>query len=143
VIIGGGYAAWRYTQAQYYVGASNGQVAIFRGVNQELAGISMSKVYQPTGIPLSHVAANDLTLVQSTITASSLADARQTVQTIRNDYTCQQAQIALTDWQKGKPKPVTHKVKVKGRTKVRTTTAHYRPAPTIPALCKSASGVAG
>ncbi len=143
LIIGGGYAAWRYSQSQYYVGESGGQVAIFRGVNQRVAGFSLSKVYQQTSIPVSQVAANDLTLVQGTITASSLADARKTVQAIRDDYTCQQAQIALAKWQAGKPKPVTRKVRVKGRTVVRTTQPAYRPAPAVPAFCKTGPGVSG
>src|SRR5262249_6326751 len=30
LVVGGGYAGWHYTQAQYYVGASGGQVVIFR-----------------------------------------------------------------------------------------------------------------
>jgi protein phosphatase len=144
VIVGGGYVAWRYTQSQYYVGASGGQVAIFRGINQRVAGISLSKVYQRPGIPMSHVTASDLTLVQGTITAPSLADAHQTVQTLRRDYTCQQVSIAVTKWQAGKPKPVTRKIKVKGKkTVLRTTTPHYGPEPAVPAFCKAAAGVAG
>ena len=56
VIIGGGYIAWRWSQDQYYVGAdSQGQVVIYRGVNQRIAGISLSRPYQKTGIPLSQV----------------------------------------------------------------------------------------
>ena len=40
VILGGGYVAWRWSQDQYYVGAdSKGQVVIYRGVNQRIAGI--------------------------------------------------------------------------------------------------------
>ena len=38
VVIGGGYAAWRWSQDQYYVGAdSKGQVVIYSGVNQRIA----------------------------------------------------------------------------------------------------------
>ena len=43
VFVGGGYIAWRWSQDQYYVGAdSRGQVVIFRGVNQRVAGVSLS-----------------------------------------------------------------------------------------------------
>ena len=47
VIIGGGYIAWRWSQDQYYVAAdSKGQVVIYRGINQRIAGISLSRPYQ-------------------------------------------------------------------------------------------------
>jgi serine/threonine protein phosphatase PrpC len=143
VIIGGGYAAWRYTQSQYYVGADSGQVAIFRGVNQQVAGISLSRVYQRTGIPMSRVAVSDQPLVQATITATSLADAHKTVQTIRDDFTCQQVAVAVAKWQAGKPKPVTRKVKKHGKTVLQTTTPKYRPAPAVPSYCKTVAGAAG
>jgi serine/threonine protein phosphatase PrpC len=122
VIIGAGYAAWRYTQTQYFVGVSGGQVAIYRGVNQRVAGLSLYR---------------DLTEIRATVTASSLTDARKTVQTIRDDYTCQQAVAAVAAWQKNKPKPVTRKVKVHGKTVTRTTIPHYRPKPTVPGYCKA------
>ena len=53
VVIGGLYLGWRYTQDQYYVGTDGGQVAIFQGINQSVAGINLSHVHQRTGIPLS------------------------------------------------------------------------------------------
>ena len=83
VIIGGGFAAWSYAQHQYYVGASNGQVAIFRGVNQKVAGISLSSVYRRTGIPIAQVTTDDRGQIMSTITASGLADANKIVSSIR------------------------------------------------------------
>ena len=53
VVVGGGYIAWRWSQDQYYVGAdSKGQeVLIYRGVNQQIAGISLSRPYQPDRDP--------------------------------------------------------------------------------------------
>ena len=43
VVIGGGYFAYRWTQDQYYVGAnSEGQVLIYRGVDQQILGVSLS-----------------------------------------------------------------------------------------------------
>jgi PPM family protein phosphatase len=83
VIIGGGFAAWSYAQHQYYVGSSNGQVAIFRGVNQKVAGISLSRVYRRTGIPIAQVTTDDRGQIMSTITASGLADANKIVSSIR------------------------------------------------------------
>jgi PPM family protein phosphatase len=82
VIVGGGFAAWSYTQRQYYVGEKSGQVVIFRGINQKLAGISMSSVYRRTGIPLDEVTTDDRALVTATSSAGSLAEADRIVHSI-------------------------------------------------------------
>jgi PPM family protein phosphatase len=143
-IVGGGYATWRYTQTQYFVGTYSGQVVIFRGINQQLAGISLSSVYQRTGIPMSQVTANDLPSIQDTIVATNLADAQQTVLNIRHDFTCQQAVTAVQKWTAGKPKPVKTRKKVHGRTVTQVKIPPYRPKPPPPpAYCTSLQGVAG
>jgi protein phosphatase len=142
LIAGGGYAAWRYTQGQYYVGAADGQVAIFRGVNERVAGMSLSSVYVRTGIPMSGVPANDAPKVEATITATGLADARRIVLNIRHGYLCQQAFTAVQKWAAGKPKPRKVKKKVHGKTVVHTIVPHYRPKPSVPGYCppQGASG---
>jgi PPM family protein phosphatase len=94
VIIGGGYAAWRYTQTQYYVGTDSGQVAIYRGVNQNVAGLSLSSLYRRTGIPLAKVPLTDQAQIRSTIGPSSLSRAQSIVGTIRHDYQVCQADFA-------------------------------------------------
>jgi PPM family protein phosphatase len=40
---GGG---WQYIQRQCYIGFQDGNVAIFRGINQNLAGIGLSRLVQ-------------------------------------------------------------------------------------------------
>jgi PPM family protein phosphatase len=135
VIVGGGYAAWRYTQSQYYVGTDGKQVIIYRGVNQKVLGMSLSGVYQKTGIPLTKVPANDRSAVQSTTPATSLADARKTVANIRQTITCNDYVAAYNSWVAHKPKPVTTTKKVNGKTVKVTTTPAYKPAPTAPKGC--------
>lgn len=45
VLAGGGFGVWRYTQAQYYVGATDdGYVAVFRGVPGKVVGLQLSTV---------------------------------------------------------------------------------------------------
>ncbi len=96
VIIGAGYAGWRYAQAQYYVGEDAGHVAIFRGINQNVAGLKLSSVYQQTQIPLAGVPVTDQGLIRATISASSLAHAKSIVGHIRSDYQgCASANAAL------------------------------------------------
>ena len=142
LIAGGGYAAWRYTQGQYYVGATGGQVAIFRGVNEQVAGMSLSSVYARTGIPMSGVPANDVRQIQATIPATGLANARSIVLNIRHGYVCQLAFAATAKWAAGKPKPRKVSKKVHGKTVVHTVIPPYRPKPSIPAYCPP-QGAAG
>ncbi|MGO8726612.1 MAG: PP2C family protein-serine/threonine phosphatase [Streptosporangiaceae bacterium] len=126
VIAVGGYSAWRYTQTQYYVGSDGRQVIIYRGIAQKVAGLSLSSVYQRTGIPLSHVSATEAS--QLPLSTDSLADARRTVQNIRFDYNCEQANLRLQQWEANKPKPVTGKKPAKPA-------KPYPPAPVVPANC--------
>jgi PPM family protein phosphatase len=100
VILGGGFAAWSYTQRQYYVGEDGGQVVIFRGVNVKLAGISMNSVYKRTGIPVNQVTTDDRAQLAGTITASSLVDANNIVTSIKTAAaTCAQDFAALQRYQ--------------------------------------------
>ncbi|MEU3713084.1 Stp1/IreP family PP2C-type Ser/Thr phosphatase [Streptomyces catenulae] len=46
-VVGGGlYAGYRWTQTQYFVGAKDDHVALYRGLSQDLAWISLNKVDQ-------------------------------------------------------------------------------------------------
>ncbi len=138
VIAAGGYAAWRYTQSQYYVGTDGHQVIIFRGVDEQVAGLSLSSVYQRTGIPIAHVTANDLPQVKSTITADSLTGAKQIVVNIQHAYTCQVATAALAKWEANKPAPVKPKT-VKGKVIV-PKAKPYPPKPAVPSYCAGQQG---
>ena len=86
VVIGGLYLGWRYTQDQYYVGTNGGQVVIFQGINQSVAGINLSHVHQRTGIPLSGVPSPDSSTIQATTSPGNLAAALTVVANIRKDY---------------------------------------------------------
>ncbi len=84
VVVGGSYVSWRWSQDQYYVGPdSQGQVVIYRGVNERIAGISLSKPYQQTGIELAQVPAPYQQTVKATDTASSLGNAQAIVTNVR------------------------------------------------------------
>ncbi len=44
-VIGGGlYGGYRWTQTQYFVGAKGEHIALYRGIDQDLAWVSLSKV---------------------------------------------------------------------------------------------------
>jgi protein phosphatase len=138
VIVGGGYAGWRYTQNQYYVGTDGQQVIIYRGVNQKLLGMSLSHVYSRTGIKLSQVPATDKSAVVSATAPGTLTDARKTVSSIRQTITCNNYDANYANWLAHKPKPTTKKV---GKKTV-PYTPPYKPAPPTPKGC-TPQGTAG
>lgn len=78
----GGYAAWNYTQQQYYVGANDaGHVAIYRGVSGSLAGLKFSSQKKDTGIKLADLQEDVRDSVQDTIAAKSRSEADDIVAT--------------------------------------------------------------
>ena len=100
VILLGGYFAWSWSQGQYYVGAGGtAEVIIYRGVNQHVAGISLSRPYQQTGIKLTQVPPSYQQTVKATDPASNLSGAQTIVANIRSAVTkCQQGYAALQQW---------------------------------------------
>ena len=136
VVIGGGYGAWQYAQHQYFVGTSQGRVTIFRGVNQQVAGIGLSNVYSRTSVTEQQVPPQELQMVQGTISASSLADAHRIVSQLqaqdavcktaygsRNDWVTQQAAAVAAAKASKKPKPPAS------------------PEPTVPSDCPAAAAL--
>jgi PPM family protein phosphatase len=76
-VVGGGlFGAWTWTQTQYYVGAKGDHVAVYRGIDQKLAWISLSKVHRDRpDIELKYLPAYQRKQVQDTIAMSSLGQA--------------------------------------------------------------------
>jgi hypothetical protein len=98
IIVGGGYIALQVTQGQYYLTATNGQVVIYQGINQQILWYKLYHVYQETGIQLAQVPTNDQQTVSS-YPPGNLAHAQSSVANIRAAVTqCQQEYTALRDW---------------------------------------------
>ncbi len=76
---------YRWTQSHYYVGEADGRVAIFRGVQQGIGPISLSSVYEETDIEVDDLPTFTRDSVESTISASSLSDARDIVERLSDD----------------------------------------------------------
>jgi PPM family protein phosphatase len=100
VLLGGGYIAWRWSQDQYYVAAdSKGEVVIYRGINQRIAGIDLSSPYELTGIPLAQVPSNYQQAVKTAYGTGSLTQVRQIVANVAAAVKqCQQQYAALQSW---------------------------------------------
>lgn len=79
VIVAGSWAAYAWTQTQYFVGASNGNVAIFQGVSQSLGPISLSHLYRETGVAVTSLPDYSQQLVANTVPAGTLSDAEQII----------------------------------------------------------------
>jgi protein phosphatase len=144
VIAGGGYAAWRYTQDQYYVGTDGRQVIIYRGVDQKVLGLSLSSVYQKTGIPLSGLPASWRGKVRATTPPNTLTDARNTVSAVHQAYVCQQYNAAYVSWYKEQNTLIPVTVTQSGKppvTKMEKPPA--RPAPRTPPGCQAQEGAGG
>ena len=75
-----GAAAWSWSQHQYYVGEQDGVVTIFRGVQADIPGISLSHAYETTNVDVGQLDRFTARSVQSGIGTGSLAEAERTVQ---------------------------------------------------------------
>jgi len=78
-IIGAIVLGYNFTQRHYFVGASEGRVAIFQGVQQDIGPIELSHVYETTTITLTNLPLYQRQQVEATINAEDLADARRIV----------------------------------------------------------------
>ncbi|MEU1227416.1 Stp1/IreP family PP2C-type Ser/Thr phosphatase [Streptomyces sp. NPDC005828] len=76
-IVGGGlYGGWRWTQTQYYVGAKDQHVALYQGISQDLAWVSLSKVEKDhPEIELKYLPAYQRKQVEDTIAGGNLGKA--------------------------------------------------------------------
>lgn len=80
-VIGGGlYGGYRWTQTQYYVGAQDENVALFQGISQDLAWVSLSKVEKNhPEIELKYLPPYQRKQVEATIAEGNITDAREKV----------------------------------------------------------------
>jgi serine/threonine protein phosphatase PrpC len=82
-VAGGSYAAYGWSQQQYYVGAANGHVAIYQGVSQNVGPWGLSHVVDPSDIALSDLPDFYRSKVDSTVSTATIDDARRLVTDLR------------------------------------------------------------
>ncbi|TDW89745.1 protein phosphatase [Kribbella pratensis] len=79
LIGGGGWFAYSWTQKQYYVGTDGDYVAIFKGVEADLPGLTLSKVYERQALQVDKLPTYSRQQVEANIQADNLAGARSIV----------------------------------------------------------------
>lgn len=85
LLVAGAYAAYDWSQRQYFVAASDGRVAIFRGVSSDLGPIDLSHLETETDVVVSELPTDVQGSVSASVPAESLADARAKVATLRTE----------------------------------------------------------
>jgi protein phosphatase len=85
LVVGGGgaYAAYDWSQRQYFVGAHDGQVTIFRGVSQNLGPISLSSVESESDVAIDNLPDFYRAKVDDTVSTDTLAAAQDLVDQLR------------------------------------------------------------
>ena len=83
VLVGGGYAAYDWSQRQYFVGETKGHVAIYQGVSQNIGPWTLSHVIDESDIALSDLPDFYRSKVDSTLSSANVQDARRRVTDLR------------------------------------------------------------
>jgi PPM family protein phosphatase len=79
ILAAAGAYAYSWSQKQYFVAADDGKVAIFKGVQADIPGVTLQHVESVTDVELSSLPDFRRQQVEAGIEASSEADARKTV----------------------------------------------------------------
>jgi protein phosphatase len=130
VLIGAAIAVTiTYIHHQWYVGQSQGKVAIYQGVQGKALGYQLSHVHQLSDLPATALPFDDQSHVKNGIgTSGGVSGAQREVDTLRSDACALAASTAPTP----SPKTVTGK---RHKHHLRKAT----PKPTLPSWCPAAS----
>lgn len=85
VLFGAGTGTYMWSQTQYYVGNSNGKVAIYQGVPTNLFGLALSHEVSSTSITVSNLPQTWHDQLNRGISVGSLDEAQSRVGTIRSE----------------------------------------------------------
>jgi protein phosphatase len=83
VLGGGSYAAYDWSQRQYFVGQTKGHVAIYQGISQNIGSWNLSHVIDDSDIALSDLPDFYRSKVDATVTTTTIDDARRLVTDLR------------------------------------------------------------
>jgi PPM family protein phosphatase len=136
---GGGYAAYAWSQQQYFVGTQAGMVAIYKGLPQDVGPVHLSSLYEKQDLAVEQLPSYWRDQVQQRITAPDLPKARAVVDNLR-----QQAALCATPTPTATPSSTpTATATTKpsaGATKAATTSPTTSAAPTTSSTPPADSG---
>jgi protein phosphatase len=86
-LLGGGlWVGWRWTQSQYYVGATDdGRLAVFQGLPGQIAGLDLSSVHETSATELDELTSVAQESVKQGIQADSESDAQRRLEELTRD----------------------------------------------------------
>ena len=79
--------AYDYTQTRYYVGVLNDKVTIFKGVKESLGPIMLSSPFETSEIDVSTLNSYQLDLLDRTISATDIEDAKRIIKLLETSVT--------------------------------------------------------
>jgi protein phosphatase len=82
-VAGGAYAAYGWSQQQYFVGSANAQVAIYQGVSQNIGPWGLSHIVDTSDILVRDLPDFYRDKVDSTVSTANIDDARRLVTDLR------------------------------------------------------------
>jgi PPM family protein phosphatase len=85
LIVGLLVAGYQWTQSRYFVGVSNGTVAIFQGVQQNIGPFPLSTVYFESDIDVDDLSPFSRERVESTINAGDLSEALSIIDRLQSE----------------------------------------------------------
>lgn len=98
LVLGGlaavGWAGYRWTQQQFYVGVEDGQVAVFRGIPASAGPVTLSTAVELTGTRVTELPGYVADRLERTIRADSLQDARDRADRLVADALAEEARDA-------------------------------------------------
>ncbi|WES63631.1 protein phosphatase 2C domain-containing protein [Microbacter sp. GSS18] len=84
LLLGAGlFGAYQWSQTRFFIGADADSVVIYQGIQQDIGPISLSTVYEDTGILLDDLSPFTRATVENTISADSLENAHAVVDRLR------------------------------------------------------------
>lgn len=82
-LVGAALAAYEWTQTRYFVGESDGFVAIYQGVPESVGPFTLSTLYDQTDLSIESLQVFEQERISQSLPAESLDDARDIVERLR------------------------------------------------------------
>jgi len=82
-LVGAALSAYEWTQTRYFVGESNGFVAIYQGVPEDVGPLSLSTLFEETDVSLDSLQVFEQERIADSLPAESLEDAQEIVERLR------------------------------------------------------------